>query len=263
MADLDDVAISAAALLLWRQWTGAMRIPQLPADIRPRTRADGYAIQSQLIARFQQPVVGWKIAATSVAGQAHIGVDGPLVGGLMANRVVPSGASVSLAGTHMRVAEAEFAFRFARDLTPRDRHYDIGEVLDAVGDLHPTIEIPDSRFEDFALVGAAQLIADDACACWLAVGAAVSDWRGIDLAAHPVAGVLDGAPVVKGTGANVLGDPRAALTWMVNERCDFGAGVGAGDLVTTGTCISPVAIGPGQHFKADFGALGSLEVSFE
>jgi 2-keto-4-pentenoate hydratase len=263
MAQLSTDAITAAADLLWRHWTSATRLPQLPPEIRPASRADGYAIQSGLVTLFQQPIVGFKIAATSVAGQQHIGVDAPLVGSLMANRVLPSGSAVSLAGTHMRVAEAEFAFRFARDLTPRGGPYNVGEVLDAVGDLQPTIEIPDSRFDDFARVGAPQLIADNACACWLVVGASVSDWRGIDLVAHTVEGFLDGAPMVKGTGANVLSDPRAALTWMVNERCTYGTGVRAGDLVTTGTCIVPVAIGPGQRFRADFGALGSLEVSFE
>jgi 2-keto-4-pentenoate hydratase len=256
-------AISAAAHLLWRHWTGGTRIPSLPSDIRPQTRADGYAIQAELVARFQQPVVGWKIAATSLAGQAHIGVDGPLVGSLIANRVLRRGVAVSLAGTHMRVAEAEFAFRFARDLRPRNAPYTRDEVLDAVAVLHPTIEIPDSRYDDYAAVGAAQLIADDACACWLVVGEPIADWRHHDLGAHAVRGVLDDSLVVEGVGANVLGDPRVALTWMVNERCTYGAGVSAGDLVTTGTCITPVAIGPGQHFQADFGALGSLEVSFE
>ncbi len=263
MAQLANNAISAAAHLLWRQWTGATRIPELPPDIRPHTRADGYAIQSALITLFQQPIVGWKIAATSRAGQAHIGVDGPLVGSLMAHRVVRSGATVSLAGTHMRVAEAEFAFRFARDLRPRAAPYTLDEVLDAVADLHPTIEIPDSRYDDYAAVGAAQLIADAACACWLVVGDAAHDWRACDLAAHVVQGVLDGSQVVEGVGANVLGDPRAALTWMVNERCTHGSGVRAGDLVTTGTCIAPLAIAPGQHFRADFGVLGSLDVHLE
>jgi 2-keto-4-pentenoate hydratase len=248
---------------LWRCSTDATRVPHLPPDLRPSTRADGYAIQSELATLFRQPIVGWKIAATSLAGQRHIGVDGPLVGSLMLDRVRPSGARVSLSGNHMRVAEAEFAFRFARDLTPRGRPYDRGEVLDAVGALHPTIEVPDSRFEDFARVGAAQLVADNACACWLVVGAAASDWRGLDLPAHVVEGLLDDAPVVTGSGANVLGDPREALAWMVNERCAFGSGVRAGDLVTTGTCIAPVAIAPGHRFRADFGALGSVEVTFE
>jgi len=263
MAHLSENAVSAAAHVLWRQWTGATRIPELPPDIRPHTRADGYAIQSELVTLFQQPIVGFKIAATSIAGQRHIGVDGPLVGSLMADRVLPNGSAVSLAGTHMRVAEAEFAFRFAHDLRPRAAPYTLDEVLDAVAELHPTIEIPDSRYDDYAAVGAAQLIADTACACWLVVGDAAQDWRARDLSAHVVQGFLDGSQVVEGVGANVLGDPRAALTWMVNERCAYGSGVSAGDLVTTGTCILPVAIAPGQHFSADFGELGSLEVSFE
>jgi 2-keto-4-pentenoate hydratase len=255
-------AVGQAAHLLWRCWTGATRIPQLPTEIRPDSRADGYAIQSAVVALFDQPIVGWKIAATSLAGQAHIGVDGPLVGGLMANRVLESNARVSLDGNYMRVGEAEFAFRFARDLMPRAEPYSVGEVLDAVAALHPTIEIPDSRFDDFASVGAAQLIADNACACWLIVGAAARGWRDLDLSTHAVSGLLDGSLAVEGIGANVLGDPRVALTWMVNERCTFGDGVRAGELVTTGTCIAPVAIAPGHHFRADFGSLGSLESTF-
>ena len=257
---MTPAAVESAAHLLWRCWTGATRIPQLPADIRPQTRADGYAIQSAVVSLFRQQVVGWKIAATSVAGQRHIGVDGPLVGSLMADRVLQSGARVPLAGNHMRVGEAEFAFRFARDLEPRTAPYDVAEVLDAVAALHPTIEIPDSRFDDFARVGAAQLIADNACACWLIVGDAADGWRDVDLAAHPVRGLLDGKSVAEGVGANALDDPRRALTWMVNERCTYGDGIRRGDLVTTGTCIAPVVIAPGDHFRADFGSLGSLDV---
>ena len=60
----------------------------------------------------------------------------------------------------MRVAEAEFAFRLKRSLPARERVYGVQEVLDAVESLHPAIEIPDSRYDDFAGVGAPQLIAD-------------------------------------------------------------------------------------------------------
>ena len=65
----------------------------------------------------------------------------------------------------------------------------------------------------------------------------------------------------EGIGANVLGDPRAALTWLANELRVFGAGLRAGDLVTTGTCIPPVPLAPGDSFRVDFGALGSCDVS--
>ena len=104
-------------------------------------------------------------------------------------------------------------------------------MLDAVDSLHPAIEIPDSRYDDFAGVGAPQLIADTACACWLLVGeAAEADWRREDLAAHTVDTSLNGQPSGSGVGANVLRDPRLALTWLANELRTYGQGLTAGDL---------------------------------
>jgi 2-keto-4-pentenoate hydratase len=258
---MEPRAVSAAASLLWGHTIDATRLRELPDDCRPHNRVDAYAIQRALARTSGQPVVGWKIAATSVAGQHHIGVDGPLAGSLLADRVLANGASVSIERNLMRVAEAEFAFRFGRALPPRGREYDVSEVLDAVDTLEPTIEIPDSRYEDFARVGAPQLIADNACAYFLVVGApAPVDWRGMDLAAHGVRGSLNDKHAAEGSGSNVLGDPRTALTWLANELVTFGDGLRAGDLVTTGTCIVPVAIVPGDRFRADFGPLGSVRV---
>jgi 2-keto-4-pentenoate hydratase len=261
MATLDQRAIGAAATLLWRNWIASTRIPSLPADCRPLDRADGYAIQTELASLAGQRTVGWKIAATSVAGQAHIGVDGPLAGRLLDGRVLTSAARVSLADNAMRLAEAEFAFRLGRDLPKRDRDYSVDEVMGAVDTIHPAIELPDSRYEDVARVGAPQLIADDACACWLIVGApARIEWRQIDLSAHEAVARRDGAVAARGIGANVLGDPRIALTWLANELRVYGEGLRVDDIVTTGTCITPVSVAPGDLFSVDFGDLGSIEI---
>jgi len=267
MATLDHQAISAAADLLWRHWTAGTRLEQLPEHCRPLDRSSGYAIQAAVTALSGQRVVGWKIAATSVVGQAHIGVDGPLAGRLLSDRVAtltrerPRPWPTSLDGTIMRVAEAEFAFRLRASLPPRETVYGVQEVLEAVESLHPAIEIPDSRFSDFARVGAPQLIADCACACWLIVGEAADvGWRQLDLSAHAVATFRNGRPAESGTGANVLRDPRLALTWLANEVRTYGRGLTAGDLITTGTCITPVPIGPGDTFRVDFGTLGELEI---
>jgi 2-keto-4-pentenoate hydratase len=263
---LQSSAIDSAAALLWRQWSVGTKLPELPAPIRPADRPDGYAIQRAVARLSHQDVVGWKIAATSIVGQRHIGVDGPLAGALLENRVVTglepdAPAEISLAGNLMRVAEAEFAFRLKRALGAREAVYGVPEVMDAVESLHPAIEIPDSRYENFAGVGAPQLIADCACAYWLAIGtAAVTDWRQLDLSAHEVRTTLNGNPAANGVGANVLRDPRLALTWLANELRTYGGGLRAGDWVTTGTCITPVAIAPGDRFHADFGALGAVGV---
>ncbi len=254
--------IDSAAALLWRNWSQTTRIAELPAHCRPGNRAEAYAIQAEVARLSGQTVVGWKIAATSLVGQRHIGVDGPLAGRLLAGRVFDGGANVSLGATLMRVGEAEFAFRFAKSLPKRAEPYAIEEVLAAVESLSPAIEIPDSRYYDFARVGAAQLIADNACACWFVLGAATeANWRERDLSHHDVAVYKNGSLEANGSGANVLGDPRLALTWIANELRVFGEGLRMGEVVTTGTCITPVPIAPGDRLWADFRAFGTIEAT--
>jgi 2-keto-4-pentenoate hydratase len=266
MTMLDD-DIKAASDTLWDCWQTGTVIDGLEAPMCPRDRAEGYAIQAQLMAHTAKPLFGWKIAATSTAGQKHINVDGPLAGRILAERVVPKGSEVHLGSDRMRVAEAEFAFRMARDLPPRAQDYTGREVLAAVDTLHPAIEVPDSRFADFTKVGAAQLIADNACAHQFALGAATkADWRSIDLAAHKVVGSLTGrrgrAVKHEGTGANVLGGPLIALTWIANELSRNGVGLKAGEVVTTGTCVMPLPLHEGDIVIADFGAIGRISLSF-
>jgi 2-keto-4-pentenoate hydratase len=262
----NDDRFSAAADLLWRHWQAGTRLAELREEIRPRTRGEGYAVQAFLDERSAAPLFGWKIAATSRAGQEHIGVDGPLAGRLLRERVFDSGAELPLGGNHMRVAEAEFAFRMARTLPPRSEPYTVAEVLAAVDSLHPAIEIPDSRYDDFTRVGAPQLIADNACAHLFVLGpATAAPWRDMDLVEHPVTATVsrsDGTPEVthSGKGQNVLGDPLLALTWLVNELSGLGIALDAGQIVTTGTCVVPVPIATGDAVRADFGWIGEVAV---
>ena len=257
---MEHIAIEKAARTLWSTWQAGARIDALPEDCRPATRLDGYAVQAQIARLSNQNVFGWKIAATSKAGQRHIGVEGPLAGRLLERRVSNSGARVSLANNIMNVAEAEFAFRMARDLPPRKEPYSIEDVVAAVGSMHPAIEIPDSRYEDFVSVGAAQLIADNACAGYFVLGpAVVADWSRHDLPRHVVTVHVNGKSVCTGMGKNVLGDPRIALAWIANELSLAGDTLRKGETVTTGTCIVPAAIADGDHIVADFGVFGRVE----
>src|SRR5580765_4174173 len=121
-----------AAAILWHNWQRLTRIDELPADCRPADRVQGYAVQAEVVRISGRRVVGWKIAATSLAGQKHIGVDGPLAGPLLSDRVLDSGAMVPLDGNIMRVAEAEFCFRFGASLSARETPYDLTEVIGAV-----------------------------------------------------------------------------------------------------------------------------------
>lgn len=253
---------SRAADFLLQLWTSRKRCAAIPVDSRPQTRHEGYAVQTAMAGLQTHAVFGWKIAATSSAGQAHIGVDGPLAGRLFADRVLPNGATVSLTNNLMLVAEIEFAFRFARALPPRATPYSVDEVLDAVACVHPSIEVPDSRYDDFVTAGAPQLIADNACANLFVPGPRADDWRGFDYLNEEIRVTLNGAPVDSGFGRNVLADPRVALTWLVNELSAIGIVCEQDQVVTTGTCRVPVAVKPGDRIEADFGVLGKVGCSF-
>jgi 2-keto-4-pentenoate hydratase len=259
---VDPRKASQAAGILWSAWQEGRRLETLPEDCRPTNVEEGYAIQDAIAANHGGEVIGWKIAATSAEGQRHIGVSEPLGGRLFARFCHGDGARLPAHGLHMRVAEAEFCFRLARDLPPRSRNYATDEVMAAVGTLHLAIEVPDSRYEDYARIGAPQLAADDSCACFFVLGPEAAGWRAVDLAGHPVVAHKNGAVAQQGSGANVLGDPRIALTWLANDRARRGDGLKAGHVVTTGTCVKPVAIAPGDEIVADFGTLGRVNVQF-
>lgn len=257
---LQDAEIDRAARILLHHWNAVSRFPTLPGNLQPGDRREAYAIARRFGELRSGKVVGWKIAATSAAGQKHINVDGPLAGRIYADRLIPPGRPVPFVNNNMKVAEAEFAFRFGRALPSRATPYGREEVVAAVSDLHLSIEIPDSRYEDFTKVGAGQLIADTACASYLVLGPRVAaDWRGLDLASQKVTGFRNGEKAAEGSGANVLGHPLAALAWLVNEVSTHCGGIDAGQFVTTGTCIVPVAIASGDRVTADYGALGCLE----
>ena len=76
MLDKDQTA--AAAKTLHDHWQAGTKIGDLDPSQRPQGRAEGYAIQAAMQAYGN--LFGWKIAATSEAGQKHINVAGPLAG---------------------------------------------------------------------------------------------------------------------------------------------------------------------------------------
>lgn len=255
---------NGAAELIWQLWNAGEVINDLPFDLKPRTRAQGYAVQAQFAGMSKRPLFGWKVAATSKAGQEHIGVSGPIAGRILAERAFVDGDELVFGANRMRVAEPEFAFRFGKALQPRRIEYTMEDILDAVATLHPSIEVPDSRFDNFATVGEAQLIADNACAHEFVLGPATdTDWRAIDLSQHKASAEVVGGEVHDGIGSNVLGDPREALLWLVKEVMNLGYTIEAGQVVTTGTCAEPLDIEPGNEVIADFGDLGQVSISFD
>ena len=239
-------------------FTSGKLIDCLPKQLRPKSYEQAYSIQSKQD-EFSTSRIGWKIAATSKAGQAHIGVNEPLIGRLNSKMLVKQGRPVSLWSNRMKVAEAEFVFKFEKNVSPRKKLYEHDEVIDFISDLYLGLEFPNSRFNDFATVGFLSLIADNACAHQFMLGPLVPEiWRDMKLSSHSVKGIISDSKIYYGTGANVLGDPKKALLWFVNEASKYNITIKAGEIVTTGTCTIPMRIAPEDRLVVDFGKLGSM-----
>ena len=65
-----------------------------------------------------------------------------------------------------------------------------------------------------------------------------------------------------GIGSNVLGDPWEALLWLVNECSEHGMLLAEGQLVSTGTCLVPVAVSEGDVLTTDYGVGDPLKLVF-
>lgn len=258
----EDRALAAARTLA-EHWQRGRHLDALAEACRPRTIDEGRAVQALWAAVVGDRIAGWKIAATSEAGQRHIAVGGPIAGPVFARRVLGDGAVVDLAHNGMRVAECEIVFRMGRTLAPRAQAYTRDEVLAAVQSLHPGIEVPDSRFRAFERAGEAQLVADCACCNDMLVGAAVApDARVAALPELRVHARMSDGRRPEGAGRNALGDPVRALVWLVEELRSTGRTLDAGQFVTTGACVPPIPVLPGQQMEADFGWIGRIGARF-
>jgi 2-keto-4-pentenoate hydratase len=217
---------------------------------------------ANLLAHYGGNVSGYKIACTNAIAQRQLSVSGPFYGNLTSAFCFESPARVDASQFFMRVVEAEFGFRIGRDLPPKASAYSREEISDSIEGVMPSIEVVDSRFDDWLTIGALSLIADNACnAAWVH-GPLVENWRGLDLARHPVRVFVNASLVREGNGAAVLGHPLNALEWLVNALAARGIGLERGQYITTGVTTEVYMAERGDRALADFGEIGQAEVEF-
>ena len=245
----EQVEQAAGALVAAR--TG-QAIPGLPDSARPQSEADCYAIQDAVIRRLGERVGGWKVGFSPEGGI--------FCAPIHASRVQASPARLPAKDLHLIGIECEIGFRINRTLSARAQPYSRDEVL-AAASLHPTIEVVDSRYQDFRSLDRLQLLADDQNNGALVYGAAASGWQGMDLVHPPIEVTADGKHFADCTGLRA-GDPVGLLLDLVNHVASRRGGVPAGTFVTTGTHTGMVFTDPGVQIRADYGPLGRVEVSF-
>ncbi len=250
-AKFNDAARALAAL---RAGAGA------PVDLAWLDIADAYrlqfALEALLVAESGYQPIGWKIGATNAGARAALGLEAPFLGRLYRQMTWPNPAKVEFRSGFHRAYEAEIALEIDRDLDGRDGPYDAAAIRAATRAVAPAIELVGSR-----LSAGAGLIADLAGHAQWIVGPKRTDFSALDLMEAPIRFTIDGETKATGKGAAVEGGAFGATAWLANTLVALGRGLKAGEYVTTGTVIAPQPMGAGQSARADFGPLGTIEVS--
>ncbi len=133
------------------------------------------------------------------------------------------------------------------------------EAIDAY---HPAIEIVDDRYADWRTIGAPTLVADDFFAAGCVLGKPVPRAAAPDLLDVVGIAFINGVEVGRGTGADVLGHPHAALAWLANHLAAGRKSLRAGQIVLTGSLVQTVWLNAGDKVVMEMSGLGSVTAEF-
>ena len=219
--------------------------------------AHAYAIQDALRAELDRRAersIGWKLGATSPAGQAVMGVQEPACGFLLPAQY-SSGAEVAVSKSANLAVEAEVAFRMRTKLVGPG--VTAATALLAVESAMPALELLDFIFS--GKPRAADYIAGSIVAHAIVLGSPVAP-EGLDLAAESVEYEHNGEVVGTYTAAEVMGNPLNALAWLANHLGTRGLALKPGDIVMSGAISKLVRPKPGDTLSAKCVRLGSVSV---
>ena len=106
-------------------------------------------------------------------------------------------------------------------------------------------------------------IADNASSGAVVLGDWVPYDDGIDLPRLRASLWLNGTEIDVGVGSAVMGDPAAAVAWLVNALTPFGTEILAGQFVMSGSFTSAAFVHPGDATATTISGLGTVSLSFE
>jgi len=224
---------------------------------------DAYRVQGRFVELMRlasgTAIAGYKIGLTSKRMQHMCGIDHPIAGVVLANRIHHSGAKLALADQVRLGLEFEICTRLGRDLPPGGAPYDREAVADAVEAVCAAFEVVDDRGADYAGLDVRSLVADNSWNAGVVLGEFKRSWP--ELA--PVEGVVrrNGVEIDKGKGGDVLGHPFEPLTWLANHLAVAGRGLKAGEFVMTGSLVTTRFPSGPERYGFDVSGLGHVEVT--
>jgi 2-keto-4-pentenoate hydratase len=205
---------------------------------------------------------GWKIGCTSQMAQKMLRTDSPFPGPVYAERTVEDGGRVSFSGEALRLVEPEVAFTMSRALAPIGRDRTVEEVIGAVASVHLSLELVNRRLPGGLEDGNTWNIADGGCNDAFVLGPANDVLPAGRYASLELTVTKNDEVVSTGVGANALGGPDIALTWLSNYLNAHGLMLNPRDVVTTGVVTGLIYVEAGDEIISTCAELGEVSAIY-
>jgi len=260
--------INKAADILYNARIKLKKIKELPEDCSPNSIMEAYSIQDELTNKYlslndKNKLIGKKIACTNKAAQLQLNVKESFYGNLFSNDISKSNSEINPKQYFSPFVEPEFSFIMNKELEVSKAPYNAQIVYDSIAAVLPSIELVDSRYEDWTKVGVKNLIADNAVHAHWVYGDLKKNLNIFDFNNHSVDLYINEKHIEKGNSNNVMGNPINSLTWLINNLALEGKKLPTNYYITTGTCTKAISISAGDHVRADFGNLGIVSFFFK
>jgi 2-keto-4-pentenoate hydratase len=234
-------------------------IDSLPDELIPDDLAAAYRVRDAYEAietARRGAVVGYKIGLTTPIMQQLCGVDEPCYGAMFQSEIRHSPAEVRVADYCRVGIETEIAMRLGADLPDgggRER------VAAAVESCMAAMEVLEDLRHDYKRLSARSMVAGNVWNAGCVLGAPVTDWRKLDLAAATYRLTINGREIGVGKGADVSGNPLNALSWLADKLAADGRPLKRGMVVMTGSTVPIQFPQPGDRAVVEVTGLGRSE----
>lgn len=250
---LSASTINHIAQLLLRARTANELIPFQTYTKPQLTQEDAYAIQA-LVASDVGPIGAWKTGRPD-----NLSV--PVYAPILAQTVRTSPASYSVQELRCCGIELEIGFYIDRPLPP----FGVGFASALRDCVRPvvTLEIVDSRVQNFLELPSAAKLADNQVNGGLVIGLPVDNWSELNLTQAEVTLSINGQVVVSGIsdvpGGNAF-DTLSVMAGLVGAHC---GGLRQGQVITTGTLSGIIFLEPGSAVEGHVAGLGTVHVAYD
>ena len=252
-----------AAQLLFDARRPGNALKALPDDALPKNKAQAYAAQAALVTRLKEHAglpVGYKVGCTNATAREMLALDSPFSGRCFKEEISISPARVNSETLHMVGIEPEIAIRLGQDLSPGVT-WTTDQIMTAVDSVMPAIEVVESRFSTWPLMGFLSAIADNGVHRHLVLGEPLSGWTRSSVEAIQVTLKANDRIVREGHAMNVDGGPFGVVTWLANHLNAMGVTLKAGEIVSTGVMTDIYDSAAGESLVAQYDFPATVQVS--